>query len=98
MHPLEVHILHCLVHSFDYRRHVSRHLAHRHCCLDAARDSVHATGEAEEIEGLGLLPDRIRGVYPCSVSVSLLQCLRDTNKVREATRCYSRAKQRRDGR
>lgn len=74
-HPLEVHALHGPVHAFDHRRQVARHLSHRDRCLDPASDSVDATRKAEQVQGLVLLADRIRRIYPCAFVVALLERL-----------------------
>ena len=75
-HTLEVHGFHRFVHAFDYARHVACHLAHRHGRLDAARYGVQAAREAQQVQRLALLADRVGGVYPCAVVVALLQRLR----------------------
>lgn len=39
-YTLEVHSLHCLVHTLDHTRHVPSYLPHRHGSLDSACDCV----------------------------------------------------------
>ena len=73
-HALLVHRLHRFVHAFHDARHVPRHLAHRHGRLDPAR-------EAEEVQRLVPLADRVRCIYPSSVIVALLKCLYKTSSV-----------------
>ena len=75
-HPLEVHTLHRLVHALHHGRHVPGHLPHGHGGLDPAGDRVDPACEAQEVQGLVLLPDRVRGVYPRAIVVALLQSLR----------------------
>jgi len=74
-HVLEVHHLHRLVHGLDDAPHVPSRLPHRHGRLDAAGDGVDAAGEAEQVERLALLADRIGSVDPRAVIVALLQRL-----------------------
>jgi len=80
-HALEVHRLHRFVHAFYDARHVPRHLPHRHGRLDPARDGVDAACEAEEVQRFALLADRVGGVYPCPVVVTLLERLYKTKSV-----------------
>ena len=80
-HALEVHRLHRFVHAFYDARHVPRHLPHRHGRLDPARDGVDAAREAEEVQRFALLADRVGGVYPCPVVVTLLERLYKTKSV-----------------
>jgi hypothetical protein len=75
-YALEVHGLHGFVHALYDARHVTRHLSHRHGRLDSARYGVDAAREAEEVQRLALLPDRIRGVYSRAVVIALLERLR----------------------
>ena len=75
-HPLEVHALHRLVHALHHGRHVPRHLPHGHGGLDPAGNRVDPACEAQEVQGLVLLPDGVRGVYPRAIVVALLQSLR----------------------
>ena len=61
-------------------KHVSggkAHRSHRHRCLNPAGHGVNPRRKPEQVEGLVLLPDRIRGVYPCTVRVALLERLLD---------------------
>ena len=86
-HALEVHALHRLVHALHDARHVARHLAHRDGGLHAARDRVDAAREAQEVQRLALLPDRVRGVYPRAVVVALLERLRARSARARETEC-----------
>ena len=49
--------------------------SHRHCRLNPARHGINSGREPQQVESLVLLPDRIRGIYPCTVRVALLERL-----------------------
>lgn len=50
-------------------------LSHRDGCFDPGRDGVYSAAEAQEVERLVLLADRVGGVDLCAFGIALLQRL-----------------------
>jgi hypothetical protein len=71
----EIHALHGGIHAFDYVCHTARYLPHRHRRLYTRAHGVYSGREAEEVEVLVLLADRILGVDFGDVGVVLLDRL-----------------------
>lgn len=77
LYLLQIHGLHCGIHSLDYIRHTARHLAHGYGGLYSAADCIDSGAETKEIEAFVLLADGILGVDSGDVGVVLLDRLFD---------------------
>jgi hypothetical protein len=74
-HPLQVHALHRFVHALDDAAHAVCDCPHCHGSFNATRHCVNARRQAEEVETLGLLPDRVLGIDARTLGVALLERL-----------------------
>jgi hypothetical protein len=74
-YPLQVHILHRLVHPFHNARHRPRDLLHRYSGLHSRSDSIDTRAEPEEVERLVLLADDVGCVNAGTFGVALLKSL-----------------------
>ena len=74
-HLFQIHGFHGAFHPAHDAGHAARYLPHRHGGLDPAGDGVDPRAEAEEVEFLVLLADRVLGVDLGDVGVVLLDGL-----------------------
>ena len=72
---LQIHTLHRRIHALDHIRHAARDLPHRHRRLYFGAHGIYSRREAQKVEVLVLLANRILGVDFGDVGVVLLDRL-----------------------